>query len=152
MKILLLILIATPALSIMINASNSVPTSTRYEQASSAVSYSPDWYSVKRGYYSDGSAVAAMSAGDSATFTFTGSAVRWIGYQDEWSGIANVYLDGQLQATVDTYASPSQSQAAVWGVSGLSSGTHTLKIVVQGAKNPASDGSWIWVDAFDVTQ
>jgi len=50
-----------------------------------------------------------MDGGARATATFSGSEVRWIGYRDEWSGIANVYLDGQLKGTVDTFASPASS-------------------------------------------
>jgi hypothetical protein len=151
LKTLLLILTAIPALSIALRAANSTSTSTRYEEVSSTVSHSGDWYTVKRTYYSGRSAMAAVTSGSSVSFSFAGSAVRWIGYKDEWSGIASVYVDGQFKATVDTYASPSENQPAVWGISGLASTTHTLKIVVQGTQNPASGGSWVWVDAFDVT-
>ncbi len=45
-----------------------------------------------------------MIQGCQATFTFTGTTVSWIGYRDQWSGIALVYVDGVLNATLDTYA------------------------------------------------
>ena len=77
--------------------------------------------------------------------------VKWIGYRDQWSGIARVYVDGVLAATVDTYASPSQGQAVLYTAAGLSSGVHTLAIEVAGSRNAASGGNWVWVDAFDVT-
>jgi len=43
------------------------------------------------------------------------SELQWHGrhldrYRDEWSGIAQVYVDGALTATVDTYLSPAQAQ------------------------------------------
>jgi len=47
-----------------------------------------------------------MDSGSRASLTFTGTGVSWILYRDEWSGIANVYLDGVLKSAVDTYASP----------------------------------------------
>jgi hypothetical protein len=82
--------------------------------------------------------------------TFSGTGIRWIGYRDEWSGIASIILDGAPGGTVDTYASPSQYQAVLYSAEGLSPGTHTLVIQVTGTENAASDGPWIWVDAFDV--
>jgi hypothetical protein len=38
---------------------------------------------------------------DRAAFTFNGTAVKWIGYKDAWSGIAKVYIDGVLKAQID---------------------------------------------------
>ena len=76
--------------------------------------------------------------------------VTWIGYADEWAGIARVFVDGTLRATVDTYSSPSQARKPLFTVSGLAPGSHTLRIEVTGTRNAASGGAWIWVDAFDV--
>jgi len=90
----------------------------------------------------------AMDGGASATLTFYGTAVRWIGYRDEWSGIANVYLDGVFKTTVDTFASPSQFQSVLFAQSGLTAGTHSLTIEATGTTK--SGGSWIWIDAFQV--
>lgn len=138
----------TQALSLTVNALNTTPV--HYEQTNSAVSYAGGWYTVSRTYYGGGSAGAAMSLGDKATLTFTGSGVSWIGYRDEWSGIANVYVDGQFKATVDTYATPSVTQNAIWSISGLPAGNHTLTITVQGTRNASSGGTWVWLDGFDV--
>jgi hypothetical protein len=59
-------------------------------------------------------------------------------------------VDGTLTATIDTYLSPAQAQVAVYGINGLATGAHTLTIEATGTHDPASAGSWIWVDAFDV--
>src|SRR4029077_14842084 len=96
-------------------------------------------------------ATMAMDAGSRATLTFTGTGVKGIGYHDQWSGIAKVYLDGVLKATIDTYSANALAQAPGYAVSGLSNATHTLAIVVTGQRNIKSIGSWVWVDAFDVT-
>jgi hypothetical protein len=93
-----------------------------------------------------------MSTGASATLTFTGTAVSWIGYRDEWSGIARVILDGRFIANVDTYLTPARAQAVTYAIKNLASGTHTLTIQVSGKKNNSSGGRWVWIDAFDVTQ
>jgi hypothetical protein len=100
---------------------------------------------------SGGSAALAMDADSSATVSFTGTGITWIGYQDQWSGIANVYVDGTLQsAPVDTYMASEKIQSHVYSITGLSPGVHTLMIVVAGTHDAASAGAWIWVDAFDV--
>jgi hypothetical protein len=93
----------------------------------------------------------SMDPNARATLTFTGRAVSWIGYRDQWSGIARVYVDGVIQGTIDTYAASTQAQAAVYTASGLTDGTHTLEIEVTGTHSAASGGSWVWVDALIVT-
>jgi hypothetical protein len=100
---------------------------------------------------SAGTAVLSAEAGSRSRFTFTGTGVKWIGYRDEWSGTARVYVDGVLQATVDTYASPAQAQTVLYSKAGLTSATHTVEIETTGQHNSASGGAWVWVDAFDVT-
>jgi hypothetical protein len=102
--------------------------------------------------HSGSNAVLAMDAGSRATLTFTGTGVKWIGYRDEWSGIARVILDGNVVATVDSYMSPARAQAVTHALTGLSNTTHTLVIEVTGLKNASSKGRWVWVDAFDVTK
>jgi len=86
-----------------------------------------------------------------ATVTFTGSGVSVVGYTDEWSGIADIYVDGTLRGAADLYRAPGGPQVVVFTASGLGAGTHTLAVQVSGRRNPASGGSWIWVDRFDVT-
>jgi len=92
-----------------------------------------------------------MDANSRATLTFRGTAVSWVGYRDRWSGIARVYIDGILQGTIDTYASPAQPRAVLSTFSGLSSGVHTFTIEVTGGHSASSGGVWVWLDAFDVT-
>ena len=59
---------------------------------------------------------------------FTGAAVRWVGYRDNYSGIANVYIDGTLKGQVDAYSTRDEAQVALYSTFGLSSGTHTLTV------------------------
>jgi hypothetical protein len=130
------------------------PTTTtvdRYEQNNAAVLYAGTWSPNGGSFNSGGSSVLAMDAGSKATFTFTGTGVSWIGYRDQWSGIAQVYLDGVLSATIDTYSASAQAQAVLYSVSGLSNTAHSLTIAVTGTRDAGSQGDWVWVDAFDVT-
>jgi hypothetical protein len=128
------------------------PGASRIEESdSTAVSYTGDWFTNLLAGHREGGAVLSMEAGARATLVFTGTGVSWIGYRDEWSGIARVYLDGVQIATVDTYASPAQYQAVLPLAEDLAFGTHTLAIEVSGEQNPLSGGAWVWVDAFEVT-
>jgi hypothetical protein len=138
---------------IAISSGNSGPSistqiGTTFEQDNAAVSCSGSWYTNTAAGHSGGSAWLAMDAGARATFNFSGTEVSWIGYRDEWSGTANVYLDGQFKGTVDTFASPPQFESVLFFQSGLTEGSHTLSIEASGATNSA--GSWIWIDAFRV--
>jgi hypothetical protein len=123
----------------------------RVEQNNPAITYTGNWYLNTNPIMSGGTAALAMDANSSTTVTFSGTGITWIGYQDQWSGIAKVYVDGALQSPlVDTYAASEKAQSPVYSVSGLSEGTHTLMIVVTGTRDAASVGNWVWVDAFDV--
>jgi len=133
-------------------SSNASATPVRVQQNASTVAETGGtWYTNTSAGCSGGSCILAMDTNARATLTFTGSAVKWIGYRDQWSGIARVYVDGVLKATVDTYASPSQAQATLYTATGLTEGVHTIAIEVAGAHDSVSGGSWVWVDAFDVT-
>ena len=121
------------------------------EQTNPAVTYGGHWFQTISAQQSGGSVNSAVDAGAWVSFSFNGTAADWIGYRDEWSGIAQVYVDGTLQSTVDTYLAPSKAQLPIYRVAGLAFGLHTLKIVVTGTQSSASGGPWIWVDAFNVT-
>jgi hypothetical protein len=99
---------------------------------------------------SGGSVVESNDPGGTATLTFTGTGVSWIGFRGPWAGIAQVYLDGALKATVDTYSPTEQAQAVMYTASGLASGSHTIKIQVTGTYSSSSTSAWVVVDAFDV--
>jgi hypothetical protein len=94
----------------------------------------------------------SLTAGNYATFTFTGTGVQWIAPKSNNGGYANVYVDGSLVASnVTTYAAATTYQQVIWSDQGLSNGPHTLKIVVLGTKPVASTNTYVQIDAFDVT-
>ncbi len=123
---------------------------TRYEQDNAAIKYAGDWYPNRGAFNSGGSAVLGMDKGCTATFTFTGTGVCWIGFRDQWSGIAGVSLDGAAPTAVDTYSAKDLAQTVIWSATGLANVPHVLAVAVTGEKRPNSGAAWIWVDAFDV--
>jgi hypothetical protein len=129
---------------------DSSPTWTRIEENDPSVVFSGAWYDNGAECQSGGGAKLAMDAGALATFTFTGTGVRWVGVRDEWAGIAQVSIDGVVQSPlVDTYETPGQCQQLLFEKTGLPSGAHELAIEVTATKSAASQGLWVWVDAFE---
>jgi hypothetical protein len=120
---------------------------TRLEQNDSSIEYSGEWYLNSNPSESGGNALLALSG--SATFSFSGTGARWIGFSDPWSGIASVYVDGALQAAVDTYSAESKYQAVQYTITGLAPGNHTLEIETTGQSNAAASAPWIWIDAVE---
>ena len=134
--------------------SGGLPAATvgRIENDNPAVTYTGIWYLNTHAMHSGGTAVLAMGAGSAVSLTFNGTAIAWIAYRDEWSGLARVILDGELKATIDTYLSPGQARTALYIVENLLPGNHSLTIEVTGTRNQSSGGAWVWLDAFDVMQ
>jgi hypothetical protein len=131
---------------------------TRFENDISAIIGNPDAAWVQRGTeiaaFSDGTAHSANIAGTTATFTFTGTALSWIGLKCNVCGIANVSIDGGAATPVDTAGAAAPGSAGltsgvVFTTSPLSAGSHTVVIAVTGNTN--SGGAHILIDALDVT-
>jgi YD repeat-containing protein len=144
----------TTSAPVTVSVSNA-GSSTRFEESSATLAPAGSWSGVtgaSTGVTLSGDfAVIAPDTGATATFTFSGTGVSWIGFNCERCGIARVHLDGAVVATVDTYA-PSRPAAsgAIYSTTGLAAGNHTLVIEVTGTSNASSAGTFIVVDAFDV--
>ena len=138
--------------TVVVDAFDVITSGTRREEIDPAVGYTAGWLQGNRDQpYSQGTAALSTIPGDRATFTFTGTSVSWIGYRGPDTGIARVFLDGNvISDSFDTYAA-NAPQKTLFTLSGLAAGTHTLAIEVTGSKNPASLGVSIVIDAFDVT-
>jgi hypothetical protein len=122
----------------------------RIEHNNPAMKYEGHWYANNNPGLSGGAAALATDPNARATLSFDGSGVAWVTYQDQWSGVARVYVDGQLKTTIDNYASSSRMGVAAYSISGLGAGSHTITIEATGSHNSSSQGSWVWIDAFDV--
>lgn len=142
---------ASTSAQILVDTFDVVMPGRRLEETDAAVTYTGAWIHNNRNRsWSMASASESLEPGARATFTFTGSSVRWIGLRQNTTGIARVFLDGNFVAEVDTYAPESGPQGTLFTSPPLAEGSHTLMIEVTGRKNPASWNTWIVVDAFDV--
>ena len=122
----------------------------RVEENHPALAYYGRWYSNQGSAHSGGAAAMATDAGARVQIAFNGTGIAWNAYQDEWSGVARVYLDDSEKATVDNYHSPTV-RSVPYSVAGLPAGPHVLTIEVTGTRNSSAKGGWVWLDSFDVT-
>ena len=134
------------------NAQPQPRVSYTYDDTDPALQYLGSWSHVANQSYTGGDYQNTESfsnvAGDSMSVTFTGTAIQWIGSQTGNHGLADVYLDGVKQATVD--CSGNADQVVLFQKAGLPPGSHTLKIVVDGRHNPSSSDNFVSIDAINV--
>ncbi len=78
--------------------------------------------------------------GEYVTFTFTGTSVALMSEKNVDRGNMTISIDGGAPVTVSTYASSSLKQQIVYTKTGLSSGTHTIRIT-------KASGTYMDVDA-----
>jgi hypothetical protein len=126
--------------------------SGRIEENNPALLYSGTWFSNAAVVHNEGRANLSMDRGSKVTVSFEGSGISWIGFRDEWSGVARVYLDGVEKTQIDTYLSPAKARVTIYTITNLPSGSHTLTIEATGAKSESAKGAWVWVDSFDIVR
>jgi hypothetical protein len=103
------------------------------------------WYFERHASLSYGSTLDSSNKGASLTRTFSGRAVGLIVSRGPGRGKAQVYVDGTLAQTIDTYRSTAQYRWLSFARAWSTSGPHTIKIVV--LRLPTTHPS-IAVDAF----
>jgi hypothetical protein len=135
-----------------VTLSTAAPVVSRFQETDASITYTAGWTLGSQFNMSSGERVTVSDVTDAAaTFTFTGTGVRWIGYLGSNVGIARVLIDGVLVATVDSYAGLQEHfQGVSFSAAGLTDGPHTLTIQVTGTRNPSSSNPRIVIDAFEV--
>jgi hypothetical protein len=119
------------------NSENNMDGSTLY-----------DWQRTTYAGASGTQFSSAKASSAAMAFTFNGTSITWKYIKAPKAGIANVYIDGVLQPTVDQYGAGVSTAQAVY--SGLAAGWHTILIKSSGNKNAASTGLFTYHDAFVV--
>jgi hypothetical protein len=117
-----------------------------FQESTAYASYSGSWDQRQDDQYLGTYAAVSGQLGARVTFTFTGSAVSWIGPEGPDQGKAAVYVDGRLVRTVDAYSRslrPRETLFTTW-FSGLTEHTLTIEAIGTTALEAAS------VDAFVV--
>jgi hypothetical protein len=100
------------------------------QQSSTAVHLAGTWIGVTGSAYSAGGVRFATNAGASASYSFKGRSIGWVTTQHTDGGVAQVYVDGVLAATVDTSAGATAERYVAFTRSWSSYASHTIRIVV----------------------
>jgi len=143
---------------IVVDAFDVTTPGRRFQEEDAAVAYSSgvgDWaFDNLNRPWSEGTISQSNKPGAKLTFTFTGTSVSWIGCRKLSTGTADIFLDGHLEKSVDTYLAPAPPgtlavgteayQTTIYRVDNLPLALHTLEIVVTG------NGAYTVIDAFDV--
>ena len=124
------------------------------DDADPRVSYTGSWTHAgpSAGYTAgdyDGTESFSNTAGDSAQLTFQGTGVKLISAYNDNLGYIGIYIDGTLDTTLDLYGPSKVPDQVVYTKAGLTAGTHTIKVVVTGQKNPAANNIYALIDGFE---
>ncbi|REE69734.1 S-layer family protein [Paenibacillus taihuensis] len=140
---------SSTVLQIYVTAMAVAATPIMLDEGDASIVYSTGWSDGSSAGDYQGTEKYSNAEGSTIQFTFTGNEVRFIGAKQVNTGLFDVYLDEVLQQQdIDTYSSTTIQQQVLYRKSGLPSGSHTIKVVVKGSKNPAAVDSYILADAF----
>ncbi len=132
------------------NATTPDVTLTKIESNSPSALYTGSgWLTSTSAGYSGGSSEYTSLAGNTVTISFTGTGVNWYGRKYPNRGIAKVYIDGVLQGTVDQYGADAFQQE-LFTKTGLTNGSHTIKIECTGTKQASATGTVTEIDYIEV--
>ena len=86
-------------------------------------------------------------AGDEFELTFTGTGVSLNGRWVKDGGKADIYVDGILHRSIDTYYwfANQQHTESIWHVVNLKQEEHKIRLVVKGEKRPESEGTRVYI-------
>ena len=93
------------------------------------------------------SLVMSNTTGDTLSYSFKGKLAAIYFLRHDWSGIAEIYLDGEFLESLDLFCE-FYDYGFDYTVEAEEDGEHTIDIVVSGKKDPKSIDCQIWVDGF----
>lgn len=103
-----------------------------YDDENASFVYTGSWGREKDANYFQGSVKYSSTAGDRASFTFTGKAVALITTRGVDRGQARIYIDGALNKTVNAGASTTQYRNTIFVLTWPTAGNHTIEVEVVG--------------------
>lgn len=93
--------------------------------------------------------LATSETGDEMDFAFNGTAVSILGVKDVDCGMADIYVDGVLAKTIDTYADTTKYRKGLFAAYNLTAGYHYVRLVVKGTHSTDATGNTINIDAIE---
>jgi len=118
------------------------------QQTSTSIAWTGAWTTSTSTSYSGGSARYASAAGASASYAFTGRSIALVLATGPTRGAFQVWIDGALVTTVDTYAAANAYGWVGYARNFGTSGAHTVKLVVVGTASRPT----VVLDALEVVR
>lgn len=89
----------------------------------------------------------AENPGDELEIAFNGTGISLAGNWFKDGGKADVYVDGVLHRSIDTYYdfAGQQHTESIWHILNLQPGDHKVRLVVKGEKRPESAGTMVYI-------
>lgn len=101
---------------------------TSVDDRDPSLTYTGNWYNDSNPDFYNGTARYTNNVDASVEFTFSGTSIRWYGQRESNFGTADVYLDGELKATVSANGS-AETNVLLFEALDLPAAWHTIKIV-----------------------
>jgi hypothetical protein len=100
----------------------------------------PDNKLIKQSMY-------AEKAGDELEINFSGTGISIEGNWVKDGGKADMYVDGVLHRSIDTYYffADQEHTTSIWHVLNLQPGEHKVRLVVKGEKRPEATGTRVYI-------
>jgi hypothetical protein len=108
--------------------------------------WGPNWPS---GFIND-DCDTSLTANSYVELAFTGTAAKVIGDKNSDHGIAYIYVDGVYHGSVDTYSAIWLKQQELYAITGLASGSHTVRFTLSSSKNASSSNFYQSIDGFKI--
>lgn len=89
----------------------------------------------------------AEKSGDELDLDFNGTGISVEGNWFKDGGKADIFVDGNLHRSIDTYYNFANQQhtVSIWHVLNLQPGDHKVRIIVKGEKRPESAGTRVYI-------
>jgi hypothetical protein len=120
------------------NPDSTAVAAVHIGQSASAIAYAGGWSIARLGAYTGGQVKYSVRDGATATVTFSGRSISWIGPLGPTRGRARILVDGVAIGTVDLRRSSFRARATLFHKGWAVAGQHTLTIKVIGSGRPVA--------------
>ncbi len=114
------------------------------------LNYVGTWTKRDSGGAYGGTVTRSTTKDASCELSFNGYGVRLYLGRGVSCAVLEVYIDGELAATIDGYSAVGVQKSLVFEDLSLKDGEHTIKVVNTGVKGEGSNGTNLNIDAFEV--
>jgi hypothetical protein len=125
------------------------PSAAKIDDLASIISYSGTWTRLSSTNYWEGTVNRGQSNGAYADIPFYGTSAQLLGTRHVNNGLANIYIDGVFQATIDLYSGSTRYQQVLYDTGPLEEGLHVMRVEAAWTKHASAQNYYIILDALE---